>query len=420
MKSKAKKFHLIVLGCQMNRADAERIEKILFDLNWLKTENEAEADLIAIVACSVRQTAIDRVYGKAALWRQRRQKGSLRTLLTGCVLDHDRKKLSKIFDYVISIKEIGKLPKLLGEGRIKQEENYFCLPAQRESNFSAFVPISNGCDNFCSYCAVPYTRGREVSRSAESIIKECRQLVADGYKEIILLGQNVNSYRSGSYDFPKLLKKIDSLKGDFWLRFLTSHPKDLSDDLIEAMASGKHITPYLHLALQSGDDEVLRRMNRHYTFRHYEILIAKARKRIPDLAVSTDLIVGFPGETKAQFRHTLMAMKKISFDMAYLSQYSPRPQTVASKLDDNVPKLEKGERWNQLNETLKASALKINRRIEGRVERVLVDGFSKGRCFGKTANYKIVSFPGNADLIGKFVAIKITRAGSWDLSGEML
>lgn len=415
----AKKFHLLVMGCQMNRADAERIEKILSDLGYQKIEQEIGADLIVVVACSVRKSAVDRVYGKAANWRKRRRAGQLKTILTGCVLEADKHKLADRFDKILSITEIGKLPEILDGGKKLAAGDYLCLPALRESSFSAFVPISNGCNNFCSYCAVPYTRGREVSRDAASVIKECQELIKAGYKEIVLLGQNVNSYKSGDYDFPKLLSEIDAIAGDYWIRFLTSHPKDFSGELIEVMAQGRHITPYLHLALQSGDDEILKKMNRHYTAKHYLDLIKKTKEEIPNLSVSTDIIVGFPGESRQQFKRTAAAMQQAGFSMVYLAQYSPRPQTAAAKLKNDVPKAEKKRREDELNEILKKTALADNRRYEGLVMKVLVDGYRKGKCYGKTENCKIVSFDGDELLIGKFAPVLIVKAGSFSLEGKL-
>lgn len=300
----------------MNLADAERIERILADFDWQKTTSEKQADLIVVVACSVRQAPIDLIYTSAARWHKRRQQGKLKTVLTGCVLDFDRRKMARSFDAILPITDIEKLNVILSDsegsrgssirsfGLRPQDDNknnYLCLPPLYQSKFSALVPISNGCDNFCSYCAVPYVRGREVSRAVEGIIKECQKLIKSGYKEIILVGQNVNSYHSGKYDFPKLLKAVDSIPGDFWLRFITSHPKDLSDGLIKVMAHGNHITPYLHLPVQSGDDQILKKMNRRYTVKHYLGLLRKVRRIMPCVAITTDLIVGFPGETKKQF-----------------------------------------------------------------------------------------------------------------------
>lgn len=419
MKKSTKKFQLLILGCQMNQSDAERIEQILLDLGWQKTASEREANLIIAVACSVRQSAIDRIYGKARQWQTRRQAGHLQAILTGCVLTKDKKKLGLLFDQIITIEEIKKLPEILESQSVQATTDYLCLPAHHESTFSAYVPISNGCNNFCAYCAVPYTRGREVSRNAKSIIKECQQLVARGYKEIILLGQNVNSYQSGRYDFPKLLSALNKIKGEFWVRFLTSHPKDFSSALIKVLAQGKHLTPYLHLALQSGDNEILKKMNRRYTAEHYQKMIAQARKQIKNLTVSTDIIVGFPGETRQQFEQTAGLMQAIGFDMAYLNRYSPRSGTAAAQLKDNVSKLEKKRREERLNKLLKETALANSQKYLGQTELLLVDGYKNGRCFGKTANYKIVSFRGKKSLVGQFVKVKISDAKSFVLSGKL-
>lgn len=419
MKRQTKKFQLLVLGCQMNQSDAERIEKILLDLGWKKTDSEREANLIIAVACSVRQSAIDRIYGKARQWQIRRRAGQLQAILTGCVLTRDKKKLGLLFDQIITTSEINKLPEIIESQPVVASTDYLCLPAHHESTYSAYVPISNGCNNFCAYCAVPYTRGREVSRDAKSVIAECQQLVASGYKEIILLGQNVNSYQSGRYDFPKLLTALNKIKGEFWVRFLTSHPKDFSGELIKVLAQGKHLTPYLHLALQSGDDDILKKMNRRYTAKHYQKLITQARKQINNLTVSTDIIVGFPGETKQQFEQTAQLMRVIGFDMAYLNRYSPRSGTAAAQLKDNVSKLEKKRREEKLNLLLKETALTNSQKYLGRTELILVDGYKNGLCFGKTAAYKIVTFKGKKSLVGQFVKVKITGAKSFILSGKI-
>lgn len=418
---KDKKFYLWVLGCQMNRADAERISGLLHHYNCHQTNESQLADFIIVVGCSVRQKAVDRIDGRAREWNKQRRKRGLKTILTGCVLDSDKKKLNKYFDGIISITEINELPKILGLAKEQKKlDDYLCLPAFRDSNFSALVPISNGCNNFCAYCAVPYTRGREKSRDAKSIIKECEELIKRGYKEIVLLGQNVNSYRSGDYDFSKLLKKIDELEGDFWIRFLSSHPKDLSRSLIETMSKGKHITPYLHFALQSGDDEILKKMNRHYTAKHFSELVALARKKISNLAVSTDVIVGFPSETKKQFENTAKLIRLINFDMAYISCYSPRPQTMAQKMKDDVSKMEKKSREKKINDILISGLKKNNKYYLNKTFKVLVDGHKNGLCYGKTDTFKIVSFVGDKDLIGHFVAVKITQIEPFVLSGQIL
>jgi tRNA-2-methylthio-N6-dimethylallyladenosine synthase len=414
------KFYLFVLGCQMNQADAERIEKILLDSGWQKTDFESEAGLIIVVACSVRQSAIERVLGKAYRWRKLRQQGRLKTVLTGCVLDADKPEFGKLFDLILPISQIGQLAKVVGANESSKKLDYLCLPAMHQSDFSASVPIMNGCNNYCSYCAVPYVRGREVSRSAKSIINECRDLVRRGFKEITLLGQNVNSYQSGKYDFPKLLQAIDKIKGDYWIRFMSSHPKDLSDELIRVMAEGHHIAPHLHLALQSGDNQIIKKMNRHYTAKHYLSVVDRAQRLIPELGISTDIIVGFPSETKKQFMNTAKVMREIIFDMAFISRYSPREGTKAFLLRDDVTKKEKERRELFLDKLLKRLALLKNKKQIGLTVRVLVDGYKKGRCFGKTGNHKIVSFAGDKSLIGKFVAVKIGSVKPFSAEGDLI
>ena len=422
----------------MNYADAEKIEAILFQLGYSKTTKEKSADLIVAVACSVRQHAIDRLDGKARNWEKRRKKGDLLTILTGCVLPKDKHKLSKIFDLVLAVKNIDLIPKKLNQLKALDIKDYFHIKPKRESSFQAYVPIMTGCNNFCAYCVVPYVRGREISRPAKDIISECQELIKNGYKEITLLGQNVNSYRSNLplpegemarsargggrsqlWDFPKLLLAIDKIPGDYWLRFLTSHPKDLSDKLIEVIAKGRHLTAYLHLAIQSGDDQILKKMNRHYTVKHFKSLVKKARIARPGLTVSTDVIVGFPSESKKQFENTVKLFKDVSFDMAYISKYSTRPNTAASKLPDDVLRTEKTRRQKALNEILKKTSLKNNKKLLGPNVKVLVESCNNGQCLGRTFSFKPVTFGGNKNLIGKFLQVKITKAGSWKLLGEV-
>lgn len=415
-----KKFYLWVLGCQMNESDAERIEALLEFYGWSRTKSEQEASLIVVVACSVRQKAIDRVYGKAKEWRRRRKKSELKTVLTGCVLDSDKENMLRFFDLVIPVTEVFQLIGLIGGEADSAQNDYLCLPAKYNCNFSAYVPIMNGCNNFCSYCAVPFTRGRERSRPAQEVIDECKKLIESGCKEIILLGQNVNSYHEGEYDFPKLLKEINELPGDFWIRFLTSHPKDLSSDLIEVMAAGGHITPYLHLALQSGDEKILQSMNRKYSPEHFLSLIEKVRQAIPEITISTDIIVGYPGEGEKEFQHTADLMRQAKFDMAYFGRFSPRPGTAAAKLDDNVSAEEKARRENFLNDILIETATANNQKYLGQNIEILVDGWKKGLCYGKTASFKIVAFAGEKSWIGQKILVKIKEVGPWSLKGEKI
>jgi tRNA-2-methylthio-N6-dimethylallyladenosine synthase len=420
MEKTAKKYHLSVFGCQMNTSDAEKIASLAEKNGYQKTSSEQEADLIVVVACSVRQSAIDRIYGKSRHWLKKRQAGKLLTILTGCVLDSDKKKLSGFFDLVISADQIFQIDSFLEE----REEaglvgDYFNIKQKRESDFSALVSIMTGCNNFCAYCVVPYTRGREVSRSAAEIIDECKDLIKKGYKEITLLGQNVNSYHDKKYDFPKLLQAIDHIPGDFWLKFLTSHPKDFSDDLLSVMKSGQHLNPYLHLAVQSGDKVILKNMNRKYTPEKYLGLIKKAKKTLPGLMLSTDAIVGFPGETREQFLNTVKLFKEVGFTMAFIAKYSPRLGTAAAKLEDDVSFKEKKERWQELTDILAETALVENKRFVGQKVRVLVDAHGKKRCMGRTIDARLIGFTSENNLVGQFVEVTVLKADSWGLYGKI-
>jgi len=412
-----KKYYLWVLGCQMNKSDAERIAAILNKAGYQETKNELKADLIITLACSVRQSAVDRIYGKYKVWQKIKKHRPLLTALTGCVLEKDKEKMSEIFDLFFTTAQMAKLPALLKKnGSALAVKNYFQIHPVYQTSFQAYVPISTGCNNFCTYCVVPYVRGREKSRPATEIIKECRDLIKQGYKEITLLGQNVNSYGHDlktKQTFAELLSKIAKLPGDFWLRFATSHPKDLNNDLIKVMANNKNICNYLHLPVQAGDNLILKKMNRKYTREHYIKLIKKVRKNIPDMSLSTDVIVGFPGETKKQFANTAKLFREIKFDMAYIAQYSPRPQTTAYNLKDNVSKTEKKRREKVLNQILKKTALVNNKRLIGKTLEVLVESKKNNFYYGKTKTFKTVKFKSNlSSLTGKFVKINLTP-GTW-------
>jgi tRNA dimethylallyltransferase len=316
-------YHIITYGCQMNKSDSERIASKLESQGNKPVKKIELADLVVVNICSVRQSAIDRVYSKVRQIRLKNPKAKI--TLTGCILEKDKQKLREQVDDIWQIVDL--------------ETKVNC-----QSQKHAFVPIMTGCDNFCSYCVVPYTRGREQSRPAQEIIKEVRNLVKQGYKEITLLGQNVNSYQSKSYDFPKLLKVLNNISGNFQIKFLTSHPKDMSDQLIKTIARGEKIAKEIHLPVQSGDNQILKRMNRGYTVGHYKKLVKKIRQEIPKVKISTDIIVGFPGETKKQFANTVKLVKEIGFCQIYAAAYSPRPGTAAFKLKDDVPSDEKKRR----------------------------------------------------------------------------
>jgi len=427
---KEKKYHLFVLGCQMNRSDAERLAYVLERLGYQRTENENEANLIIVVACSVRQSAIDRILGKAGNWQKLKEKRKLVLGLTGCVLPKDKPKLEKYFDFYFEIKDLKTLPSFLGEKPIfnlEKIDNYFQITPNYNSNFQAYVPISTGCDNFCSYCAVPYTRGREISRPAEEILCEVQQLVNRGYKEITLLGQNVNSYKGQikengktiPIDFPDLLRKINEIEGNFWIRFLTSHPKDMSEKLIKTIAECPKVCEYIHLPVQSGDNEILKKMNRSYTVEHYKKLIERIRQEIKNVAISTDIIVGFPTESTEQFENTKKLMEEVQFDMAYIAQYSPRPGTAAAHLKDDVSKAEKKRREKELTEVLEKTALFNNQKYLGKEVEVLVEISKKGFLYGRTRTFKPVKFKGEKNLLGQFVKVKILKCSAFSLEGEL-
>jgi len=436
------KYHIITYGCQMNHSDSERIASVLEDIGYQPASNEKEADLIVVNACSVRQSAIDRIWGLLPKFEKLKNKNKeLKTVLTGCVLSADKKKFAKRlapygtqgsdmgFDLILDIKDLPKLSlKIRGNLNSKLAiKNYLEIKPRYQSQFSASVPIMTGCNNFCSFCVVPYTRGREISRSVEDILCEVRNLVERGYKEIWLLGQNVNSYNSEQkirnneqkINFPKLLKMVNNIPGNFWVRFTSSHPKDFSEELISTIAGCKKITEYLNLPIQSGDDEILKKMNRPYTIEQYKNLVKKIRGEIPNISLSTDVIVGFPGETEKQFKNTVRLFEEIKYDMAYIAKFSSRAGTAAAKLKDNIPRQEKERRWNILASVLKKTALEKNQEYTGKIIDVLPEEIMGSFLVGKTRGYKTVRFKGPINLIGNFIKVKILEALPWGLKGEL-
>ena len=422
----------------MNKADAERLAWMLEFLGFKQTKNEKEANLICVQACSVRQSAVDRIHGRLIKWRklkQRRPKNNpLITLLTGCILAQDKRVLSKRFDLVIEITELTSelparlksiLPKLVIKSVAGKPSSgdFWSLAPKYSNNFQAFIPIQIGCNNFCSFCAVPYTRGREISLSSQEIIKEVESLVNQGFKEIFLLGQNVNTYRDqkNKTDFPELLRFISKIKGDFWLRFVSSNPWDMSLRTIKVIAASDKICQYVHLALQSGSDKILTRMNRRYNQRRYLKLIKRIRHLLPKTAIGTDIIVGFPGETAADFKATVAVMKKVKFDLAFIAKYSPRDGTAAAKnFIDNVSPAEKKRREKILTKILTQTAAENNKKYLDETVEVLVDGFAGGMSSGKTKTYKTVKFKGSSELIGKTVKVKIATSQAFGLSGNLV
>jgi len=435
----------------MNKSDSERIAHVLESMGYERTSKENEADLLVVNMCSVRQSAVDRVYGMAKKFAKlKTQNSKLKTLLTGCVSKKDFLKFKNFFDFILPIKTLQEWPEFLKKKRFyflpdqrekdfvkKLKCDYLKLKPKYEKSFSVFIPISTGCDNFCSFCIVPFVRGPLICREASEILKEANEAIENGAKEIWLLGQNVNDYNSKLksqnskvkiINFAELLKMINEIPGDFWIRFTSPHPKNFSDELIETMAKCQKVTPYLNLPLQSGDDEVLKRMNRNYTTKDYEKLVKKIRQAFKkyrkgiekEVAISTDIIVGFPGETKKQSENTVKFFKKIKFDMAYIAKFSPRSGTVAEKIGDNVPQKEKERRYKILTNLLKKIAKKKNEKFLNKVVDVLVEEEKDGFLLGKSRHFKTVKFKGKKDLIGNFVKVKILKVEPFGLFGKLI
>jgi tRNA-2-methylthio-N6-dimethylallyladenosine synthase len=468
-----KTYHIITIGCQMNKSDSERIAGYLDSYGLKSVEKYQQADVVIINTCGVRQSAEDRVYGLAPKIKKENKKACLRRqaklVITGCLANREdvKKRLAGVVDVWLAINDLAKLAEKLKLGRANKIKNYLEIPAKHESRISAFVPIGNGCNNFCAYCVVPYARGQEIYRPAEEILDEVKCLVDKGYKEITLIAQNVNSYvchceeersddaaisslhktsrsprpkASGlamtvnkQINFSQLLKMVNDIPGEFWIRFATSHPKDMSDELIKTIAECDKVCEHVHLPAQAGDNRILRAMNRNYTIEHYESLIKKNRQAMPNVAITTDIIVGFPGETKKEFGQTAKLFKKIKFDMAYIAQYSPRFGTAASKLKDDITKSEKKNREEELMKILRQTALENNKKYINQEVDVLIMGESKdGQYFGNTRNNKNVKInplsmkyithnkKQEDNVIGKFVKVKITKAQDFGLEGELV
>jgi len=434
-------YNLIIIGCQMNRADSERLSFYLENIGFKYKDNFLKADLVILVTCGVKQAAEDRAYGLINRIKKDNKKAII--VVTGCLSDRPdvRARVKKDVKLFFNISDLINLNKYLKPyfPRIKKFsqqkiENYLDINTKKTSNFSALVPIGNGCNNFCSYCVVPYARGREIYRPAEDILKDIKTLIRDGYKEINLIAQNVNSYKSEKVDFPKLLKMIDDLEGDFWLRFSSSHPKDVSSSLIKVLKNGRHICEHFHLAVQSGDNDILKLMNRKYKVEKYKKIVSGIRRALDykngfSASITTDIIVGFPGETKKNFLNTVKLFKEIKFDLAYISKYSPRHGTLSATMDDNVSLNEKKIREAALNKMLRKTALENNKQYLDQEVEVLVEGFTrKGQLFGRTRTAKIVriSLERNfkkikkEELIGKFVKIKISKVFEFELHGELI
>ncbi len=428
-------------GCQLNVSDGEKIKGLLKKAGYDFTDDEHEADIIILNTCAVRESAEDRVFGIIGSMKKLKEENpSLIIGISGCMTaqEHVAEKIKKSYpqvDFVMGTSAINSLPSLLLEclkgkkfsADISEYDDFSEQTEQvRESTFKASVPIMFGCNNFCTYCIVPYVRGRERSRLPEDIINEVKNLVDSGYKEIMLLGQNVNSYGKdlkNGISFPELLRELNKINGDFIIRFMSSHPKDASHELIDAIFECDKVANHLHLPVQSGSNTVLDRMNRRYTVEKYLETVEYIRKKSPDFSLTTDLIVGFPNETDDEFNSTLDLIKKVKYDNIYSFIYSRRTGTKASEIIDTISETVKGKRMRELLEVQREISTENYKRFIGRKMRVLVDSVSKkreGYVTGKSDEFIIVEFKGDKSLIGQFVETEITDAMNWAVTGKMI
>ena len=431
---------LIVYGCQGNVSDGERMAGQLKAIGYERTEDMEQADLILINTCCVRETAEDKVYGKIGeIKALKRRKPDLIFGIAGCMAQKEGEALIKRaphIDFVLGTSKVHSLSQTVR--RIEAERGHVVdvnltetelpdeseAPVLRDGKLSAWVPIMYGCNNFCTYCIVPYVRGRERSRLPEDILREVEQAVKAGYKEVTLLGQNVNSYGKDhkQADFAELLAMVDKVEGIERVRFMTSHPKDLSDKVIEAMAQGKHLCEHIHLPVQHGSSKILKAMNRVYTAEAYKDLVKRIRAAMPEVSLTTDLIVGFPGETEEDFEELLTFLKEIRYDAAYTFIYSKRSGTPAAEMENQVPEDVKKARLQKLMEVQNEISLEINKSLQGKTMEVMVEGPSKNDetvWMGHTRSNKIVLFPHGAEKEGDFVQVKITSPQTWVLKGEV-
>ena len=439
-KGSMKKFNILTLGCQMNERDSETLAGMLTEMGYEQIDDRNQADIAIINTCSVRDHADRRFFGMLGQLKKIKEKNpGFIVCVCGCmmqqqhIIDQIKEKYPWV-DIIFGTHNIHRFPRLLGNVISEKEKQIEIwedggeivegLPSKRLYKHKAFVNIMFGCNNFCTYCIVPYTRGRERSRRPEDILAEIRRLADDGVKEITLLGQNVNSYKGeGGVDFADLLRMINEVDGIERIRFMTSHPKDLSDRLIDVYRDCNKVCSFFHLPVQSGNDSILKRMNRRYTADDYMELVRKLREARPDISLTTDIIVGFPGETEEEFEDTLKLVEAVNFDSAFTFMYSKRKGTPAAEYDDQIPEEIKHDRFDRLVETVNRCAADRNARFVGQITPVLVEGVSKsdeGCVTGRNPQNKIVNFPGDASLTGTIVNVKISEAGTFSLVGKMV
>ena len=443
------KYYIMTMGCQLNENDSEKLCGMLEKMNYTKTENMKEADLVLFNTCCVRENAEEKLFGKVGeVKKQKEEKGTI-IAIGGCMMqeEHIIKKLKESYPYVDIIfgtHTLHKFPedlyKALEENRKIRDildidgEVIEGLPISRNDKVSASVTIMNGCNNFCTYCIVPYVRGRERSRNPKDIIEEIRDLAKQGYKEVTLLGQNVNSYLrverekeiefeeyEGVNSFATLLRAVNKIDGIDRIRFISPHPKDFTDDVIEAIRDCDKVCKLVHLPLQSGSTEVLRRMNRKYTKEQYLSLVEKMRDKIPNVRFTTDIIVGFPGETTEEFEDTLDVVRKVKFEQVFMFIYSRRVGTPADKMEDQIPEEIKHKNFDKLKTLVESQIEENNKTYIGTIQKIFVEGPSKNNeemLTGRTDSNKVVVFEGSKDLIGKMIDVKIVSEHMWYLKGE--
>lgn len=435
---KKKKVKMLTYGCQMNFSDAERMTGELARIGYEETEDINEADLIMINTCAVRETAEDKVYGKIGeIKGLKRQNPNLILGITGCMAQKEGEKLIKRaphIDFVLGTNKIQQVvatvqaleneeARHIVDTAINEAEMPENMAINRKTALSAWIPIMYGCNNFCTYCIVPYVRGRERSRLPEDIIAEIKEVVAQGFKEVTLLGQNVNSYGKDhkKATFAELLAMVDDIEGIERVRYMTSHPKDLSDEVIEVIKNSKHICTHFHLPVQYGSDSMLKRMNRVYTVAKYKETVRKIREAIPDCSLTTDLIVGFPGETEEDFQQLMEFIAEIRYDAAYTFIYSKRSGTPAAEMPDQIDDECKHQRLNRLMELQNKISLEINQSLEGKIMEVMVEGPSQNNeavWSGRTSSNKLVLWNHSEEKIGDLINVRITQPQTWVLKGE--
>ena len=437
------KYYIKTFGCQMNVYDSQRIARILQNMGHTPAASPAEAGLIIFNTCHIREKAAEKLFsdlGRINLIKEERKAAGLETIIgvVGCVVQAEDGEIARrapFVNFATGPLTYYRIPEILQkiardkdlciiDTEFTAESKFDHLPENRSEGACSYLAVQEGCNNFCTYCIVPYVRGRERSRDPEEIVREAEQLVADGYKELLLLGQNVNSYGRGTdVDFPELLRRINAIPGEFKISYMSSHPKDATHELIDTIAECEKVTRHFHLPVQSGSSRILKLMNRSYTREHYLELINYAKEHIPDVALTSDIIVGFPGETYEDFQETLSLIREVKYDSLFTFIYSPRKGTKAAEMPDPVSQEEKGRWFRELLEVQGEIGCSSYHDYIGRTMRVLCEGPGRTRdgCLtGKSIQNIIVDFDGDKSLIGSFVDVKITDALNWALIGELV